>query len=147
MTTDRAGAGPRAARAAARLLRRRRSVARVLDAAGAMLERKPGALRRLRAELAALLRMLWSWLQGRYPSVPRRTLLSSLAALIYFVNPFDLVPDVLPLLGLADDAVVLAWVLAQVRRDIESFKAWETDHGGAIDVAGTVVPPKSLPPA
>ncbi len=140
------GAGSRAARTAARLLGRRRSVGRVLGAAGAMLERKPGALRRLRGELAALLRMLWSWLQGRYPSVPRRTLLSSLAALVYFVNPLDLVPDVLPLLGLADDAVVLAWVLAQVRRDLELFKAWETDRGGAIDVPGEVVPPRSLPP-
>lgn len=142
----RGGAGSRAARAAARLVRRRRSVGRVLGAAEAMLERTPGALRRLRAELAALLRMLWSWLQGRYPSVPRRTLLSSLAALVYFVNPLDLVPDVLPLLGLTDDAVVLTWVLAQVKKDLDAFKAWESDRGGAIDVPGTVVPPHSLPP-
>ncbi|MEW6338286.1 MAG: YkvA family protein [Acidobacteriota bacterium] len=139
-------AGPRAARAAARLFRRRRSVGRVLGAADAMLERKPGALRRLRGDLAALLRMLWSWLKGRYPNVPRRTLLSSLAALVYFVNPLDLVPDVLPLLGLADDAVVLSWVLAQVKRDLDAFKAWETDRGGAIEVSGEVVPPRSLPP-
>ena len=31
-----------------------------------------------------------------------------LGALAYFVDPFDLVPDVLPVIGLSDDAAVLA---------------------------------------
>jgi uncharacterized membrane protein YkvA (DUF1232 family) len=30
------------------------------------------------------------------------------AALAYFVDPFDVIPDVLPIIGLSDDAAVLA---------------------------------------
>ena len=30
------------------------------------------------------------------------------AALAYFIDPFDVVPDVLPIIGLSDDAAVLA---------------------------------------
>ena len=30
------------------------------------------------------------------------------AALAYFIDPFDVIPDVLPLIGLSDDAAVLA---------------------------------------
>ena len=31
-----------------------------------------------------------------------------LAALAYFIDPFDLMPDVLPIIGMTDDAAVLA---------------------------------------
>src|SRR5262245_12547946 len=37
-----------------------------------------------------------------------------LAALAYFVLPIDMVPDVLPLLGFADDAAVLATAIRMV---------------------------------
>lgn len=42
----------------------------------------------------------------------RATLLGALA---YFVMPFDLAPDFLPLLGFADDASVIAAAIATVR--------------------------------
>ena len=37
-----------------------------------------------------------------------------LGALAYFVLPFDLIPDVMPMLGFADDAAVLATALRLV---------------------------------
>jgi uncharacterized membrane protein YkvA (DUF1232 family) len=37
-----------------------------------------------------------------------------LAALAYFVLPFDLMPDVMPLLGFSDDAAVLAAAIRMV---------------------------------
>lgn len=45
------------------------------------------------------------------PSVPRGTRWSLLALLGYLLLPFDLVPDFIPVLGYADDAVVVAIVL------------------------------------
>jgi uncharacterized membrane protein YkvA (DUF1232 family) len=41
-----------------------------------------------------------------------------LGALAYFVMPFDLVPDILPVLGYADDAAVLATALRLVASHI-----------------------------
>jgi uncharacterized membrane protein YkvA (DUF1232 family) len=41
-----------------------------------------------------------------------------LGALAYFVLPFDLVPDILPVLGYADDAAVLATALRLVASHI-----------------------------
>jgi uncharacterized membrane protein YkvA (DUF1232 family) len=38
-----------------------------------------------------------------------------LAALGYFVMPFDAIPDPLPGIGLADDALVLALLLAELK--------------------------------
>jgi len=48
------------------------------------------------------------------PATPTRVRLILLGALAYFVLPADAVPDLLPLLGFADDAAMLAAAIAQV---------------------------------
>ncbi len=44
-----------------------------------------------------------------------------LAALVYFINPFDIVPDVLPLIGYIDDAFVLGLVLSKLQEEIQRY--------------------------
>ncbi len=48
------------------------------------------------------------------PSTPKRVKLVLAGALAYFILPADAVPDLLPLLGFADDAAMLAAAIAQV---------------------------------
>lgn len=48
-----------------------------------------------------------------------------LAAIIYFINPIDLIPDFLFGIGLADDLAVLTWVYHAAADEIASFKNWE----------------------
>jgi uncharacterized membrane protein YkvA (DUF1232 family) len=50
------------------------------------------------------------------PAVPRGVRLRPWLLLGYLVTPIDLVPDVLPVVGYADDAVLVAWVLRSVVR-------------------------------
>ena len=54
-------------------------------------------------------------LDARTPAAARATLF---AALAYFVMPFDLVPDILALVGFGDDIAVLAAVIATLRTHI-----------------------------
>jgi len=49
------------------------------------------------------------------PATPARVRLLILGGLAYFVLPFDGIPDMLPLIGLTDDAAVMAAVIAAVR--------------------------------
>jgi len=37
----------------------------------------------------------------------------------------DLIPDVIPGVGLFDDAVVIGWVITAIRDDLDAFLAWE----------------------
>ena len=53
---------------------------------------------------------------SRDPRVPRRRKLLLLALVGYLALPIDLVPDVIPVLGYADDAIVVALVLRSVVR-------------------------------
>lgn len=50
---------------------------------------------------------------------PRRVRATLLAALAYFVMPFDIVPDMLAVIGFGDDIAVLTAALAAVRPHIK----------------------------
>jgi uncharacterized membrane protein YkvA (DUF1232 family) len=70
-------------------------------------------------------RLLKAYALGQYKQVPWKTILLIVAAIIYFLNPLDLVPDLIPLTGLTDDFAVLLWVYNSVSNEIEKFLAWE----------------------
>lgn len=53
---------------------------------------------------------------ARDPAVPRGVRIRLWLAIGYLALPLDLVPDVLPVVGYADDVVVVAWVLRSVVR-------------------------------
>jgi uncharacterized membrane protein YkvA (DUF1232 family) len=130
----------RALSRAAAMIARGQPLGRLLAAASTLLGRNPAALRRLGCDAAALVRLCRETLAGRYRRLPRRALLAALAALVYLVDPLDLVPDAVPVIGLLDDALVLTWVVRQIQRDIDAFLAWEAEWGNAVDVDGTAVP-------
>ena len=47
------------------------------------------------------------------------------AAIVYFVVPFDGVPDFLFGWGLVDDAAVISYVVAQLSSELEAFAVWQ----------------------
>jgi uncharacterized membrane protein YkvA (DUF1232 family) len=47
-------------------------------------------------------------------TTPTYVRIALMAALAYFVDPFDIIPDVLPIIGLSDDAAVLAGAIKLV---------------------------------
>ena len=77
-------------------------------------------------------KLLWSMLvdykKGRYPNVPWKLIASIVFFFVYLLNPFDVIPDVFPVLGLTDDAAVLGLVLAAFTSDIDNYKEWLAIH-------------------
>ncbi|NNC86605.1 MAG: DUF1232 domain-containing protein [Bacteroidia bacterium] len=96
-------------------------------------KKNKGSLGKVWVELQALIRLLKAWLIGKYKT-PWKTIVFSSAALIYFVNPLDLLPDFIPVLGFLDDASVIAFVISSVRTDIKDFLNWEKKEEGIVDV-------------
>lgn len=76
--------------------------------------------------LQAMLRLIRAYYRGQYRAVPVATLLIVIAALIYLVNPLDLIPDWIPGLGLLDDAFILALVVRRTREALDAFIEWES---------------------
>ena len=105
--------------------RDKRKMRHLLDQAAAKAHRQHGALHKLRGDFSELLGMIRAWASGKYSVVPWKSLLLAIAAVLYFVNPFDLVPDFLPLTGLVDDVAVLAFVLRSLQKDLARFRDWQ----------------------
>jgi uncharacterized membrane protein YkvA (DUF1232 family) len=87
----------------------------------------PASLREQAGQFYAMLR---DALSGRYPNAPWATVAALAFALLYVVNPFDLVPDVLPVLGWLDDAAVLAAVGAAAQGDLGRYTEWTARRKG-----------------
>jgi len=75
--------------------------------------------------LQILLRLLRAQLMGKF-SAPANSILMAIAALIYFVSPFDLILDSIPVLGLVDDTSVITSVARANLTLISNFRKWET---------------------
>jgi uncharacterized membrane protein YkvA (DUF1232 family) len=72
--------------------------------------------------LIAIVKDYWS---GRYRQIPFGVIASIVFTLIYILNPFDLVPDVLPVIGQVDDAAVMGACLMLVEQDLQKYKVWK----------------------
>ena len=44
--------------------------------------------------------------------------------MIYLVSPIDAIPDVIPVLGYADDVAVIALAWRMVRSDVDDYEKW-----------------------
>lgn len=122
---DRSWFYDRARRKAERIGRDEAKTARVLAAATRKAERRSGPIAKVLEELATLVRMVGAWVKGDYRDVPWQSIVLALGTLVYFVSPVDSIPDAIPVLGLADDAMLIRWTVRSIRSDIDDFAAWE----------------------
>jgi uncharacterized membrane protein YkvA (DUF1232 family) len=70
----------------------------------------------------AIVKDYWS---GAYRQIPYGAIASMVFSLIYVLNPFDLVPDVLPIIGQVDDVAVMGACLMMVEQDLHKYKDWK----------------------
>jgi uncharacterized membrane protein YkvA (DUF1232 family) len=124
----------RAQRRVVGLVSRRRPLGRALGAASAALQHPGRSLDAVARDARGLVRMVRAAVSGRYRRFPRRSLVAVVAGLLYFLDPLDVIPDFLPVIGFLADAAVLAWIVSRVRRDLDEFLAWEAGEGPVIDV-------------
>jgi uncharacterized membrane protein YkvA (DUF1232 family) len=86
-------------------------------------------LKRVGRQLPFVEDLLAAYYCATDPATPKRVKLILAGTLAYFVLPTDAVPDILPVLGFADDAAMLAAAIAQVAgaiKDVHRDKARAT---------------------
>jgi uncharacterized membrane protein YkvA (DUF1232 family) len=97
-----------------RVIRRSRSLRRLIN----------GPVAEMGAEATQLFSMVKDYASGSYRDIPRSTVLASVFALLYVLNPFDLMPDFIPGIGYIDDMSMVALVIGSIRRDVENYSRW-----------------------
>jgi uncharacterized membrane protein YkvA (DUF1232 family) len=76
-------------------------------------------------KLSVFSRIASAYASGKYRDISWKSILVVLAAILYFLNPIDLIPDLIPVVGLTDDFSVLLWVYSTIGSEIDKFLAWE----------------------
>ena len=81
-----------------------------------------------------LTRLVRAWARREYRGVPWKTLTYAVGALLYFVNPIDMIPDALVGIGFVDDIAVLAAVANALSKDLAKFSVWEEERNRPKDL-------------
>lgn len=97
--------------------------------------RKRGALDEVWVSLMTLFRMLRAYGSGAYRRIPVKTLIAMISSIIYFVMPFDFIPDIMLMFGFMDDAALIAWTVKSIKTDIDQFAVWEADQAQKMDIS------------
>ena len=80
------------------------------------------------SELPVVVAMVKSWIKKEYEVSPK--VLAILAgAFLYLIKKKDLIPDNIPVVGIADDVAVLGLALKAVAPDVEAYRAWREGRG------------------
>lgn len=83
----------------------------------------------IKEDLSLLISLIKDYWNDEYKVVPWRTIALIVFALLYLLNPLNLIPDLSLPFGLFDDLAVLGSVLASVKDDLEHYKRWKTSKG------------------
>jgi uncharacterized membrane protein YkvA (DUF1232 family) len=89
-----------------------------------------GPLKRFVEDGRIMTAMIKDWRAGKYRRAMRWTIAAAAFALIYVINPFDIVPDVIPFVGAVDDASVIAACLFLIERDLFQYRDWKIGQAG-----------------
>ena len=84
-----------------------------------------GPLEKFAQDIKLLFSLIKDYANGTYREVPWITIASIIGALLYVFSPIDLIPDFIPVLGLTDDAAVVALCLAGISKDLEKYRKWK----------------------
>jgi len=80
------------------------------------------------SRLNVLTRLTKAWRNKEYTEVSYVTVFLSVAILLYFVSPIDLMPDFIPIVGGLDDVLLLGFLLKMIDKEIERFLNWEKEN-------------------
>ena len=84
-----------------------------------------GPLKRFIEDYRVLKELIRDYRGGRYRQALYGTIAAAVFALLYVFNPLDLLPDVLPFIGVLDDASVITACLMLIERDLGKYRNWK----------------------
>ena len=82
------------------------------------------ALKQFAADVQTLIEMVRDYVAGKYSDAPWATIAAIVFALLYVLSPIDILPDFIPIIGLADDAFVMTICLRLIGSDLQKYRAW-----------------------
>jgi len=87
-------------------------------------EKVPEVMKDVWVDLCDMWGLLNDYYHHRYTDIPWGSMAAIVVALLYFVSPLDFIPDVIPVIGLVDDAFMLGLVVKFIGDDLDKYRRW-----------------------
>lgn len=85
------------------------------------------------SDIPVYISLINAFVKKKYTNIPIGSILAILGALIYFVSPIDLIPDIVPFAGYLDDIIVMNTAEAFVKKNIKKYKKWREEKINSCD--------------
>ena len=89
-----------------------------------------GPLGRFKTDAELLVGVVKDYWAGDYREMPYLSIAAVAFALLYVLNPVDLIPDFIPVIGVMDDAAVVGVCLMMIEQDLHNYRAWKEARPG-----------------
>lgn len=102
---------------------------------------KGKALKSLMDQGHVMVQMVKDYVKRDYREVPYWAISAVSLALLYVLNPLDVIPDVILGVGYLDDATVVAFALRLIEKELDKYKAWKEKQqaGRPVKATGKIV--------
>jgi uncharacterized membrane protein YkvA (DUF1232 family) len=100
----------------------------VLGKEEAIFKKVHGPLDKFTQKIKLLFSIVKDYANGKYKEIPWKTIAAITGTLIYVFTPFDILPDFIPVIGLTDDAAVIALCLAAIDSDLKKYEVWKKNQ-------------------
>ena len=76
------------------------------------------------ADVPTMISLVRAYKRKEYTVPPLGTIISIIALLLYVGFPADIIPDSIPVIGFADDAAALAYVVERTNDVLNDYREW-----------------------
>jgi uncharacterized membrane protein YkvA (DUF1232 family) len=89
---------------------------------------RPGPIGRVLSDVNLLLALIKDYWNNEYRQAPWWVIAAVTFCFLYVVNPIDLLPDWVPILGQIDDLVVITVCLMLIEQELQEYKRWKLEQ-------------------
>lgn len=92
----------------------------------------PGEAAKQFANVPLMASMVKSYVSQEYTEVSPKVVIALVSAFLYLVKSKDIIPDYIPVIGLADDLAVVAIALAVCKPELDAYAQWRDAGAPAV---------------
>ena len=78
--------------------------------------------------ISIFISLIKNYVSGRYTDISLKSVIAAAAVIVYWISPFDIIPDALPAVGYLDETFVISLCLETIKDELDKFIIWKDEN-------------------